>query len=57
MEGKLTDQNREKYNREIEEWKHLYPFTAAVLFGNRKVKNEEVMELIKLGEERRAINS
>ena len=57
MEGKLTDQDRERYNREMEEWKYLYPLTAAVLFGNRKVKDGEVMELVRLGEERRATNS
>ena len=49
----LTDPLREKYKKEMEEWKYLYPFTAAVLFGDRKLKENDVKKLIIIGEKRR----
>ena len=54
-----TTYQREKYEKEMKEWAYLYPFAAEVMLGPTpcKLTEEEIMELIKLGEERRAINS
>ncbi|KKL69390.1 hypothetical protein LCGC14_2115450 [marine sediment metagenome] len=49
----MTDAQRDKFDREMEKWAYLYPFTAAVMLGNRKLDESEVMRLVKLGEERR----
>ena len=44
---------QEIQERKMEEWKYEFPFTAAILFGNRKVNPKEVSQLIKLGKDRR----
>jgi len=53
MERKINDFDREIYERKMDEWKYNYPFAAAIIFGNRKIKQDEVMKLIDLGEKRR----
>lgn len=53
----ILQTEQEIHKRNMEKWAYNYPFTAAVMFGNREIDEKEIIQLIDLGEKRRALQN